>query len=59
MLVLDNYFAINVQFVDNNNALTLRTLAVGDTQAQHTSDTIRNLVEKVLKKSLKLVSNMS
>lgn len=29
MLVLDNYFAINVQFVDNNNALTLRTLAVG------------------------------
>lgn len=50
MLVLDNYFAINVQFVDNNNALTLRTLAVGDTQAQHTSDTIRNLVERVLKR---------
>ena len=28
-----NYFAINVQFVDDNNTLTIRTLAVRDTKS--------------------------
>lgn len=44
-----NYFTINVKFVDNNNALTLYTLAVRDIQAQHTGDSLQNQVEEVLR----------
>lgn len=43
-----NYFAINVQFVDDNNSLAIRTLAVRDTKSQHTSAYIKDIVANVL-----------
>ena len=48
-----NYFAINVQLTKSNNEITTCTIAfsVWEMQAQHTSEFIRNLVEKVLKES--------
>lgn len=44
-----NYFAINVQFVDHEtNKLTICTLSVKDTLAQHSSDSIKQIVKEVL-----------
>ena len=44
-----NYFALNIQFVDSKNELRVFTLAVRDTENQHSSDFIQRLVEDVLK----------
>ena len=44
-----NYFAINGQFMNDNNKLTIRTLAVQDSHALHTGHFIKCLVEEVLK----------
>lgn len=44
-----NYFAINVQFVSDNNETIIRTLAVKDTKAQHASEQVCKLIEDVLK----------
>ena len=44
-----NYFALNVQFVDSKNEVRTFTLAVRDTENQHSSDFIQRLVEDVLK----------
>ena len=44
-----NYFALNVQFVDSKNEVRIFTLAVRDTENQHSSDFIQRLVEDVLK----------
>ena len=44
-----NYFALNVQFVDSKNEVRIFTLAVKDTENQHSSDFIRRMVEDVLK----------
>ena len=44
-----NYFALNVQFVDSKNKVRIFTLAVRDTENQHSSDFIQRLVEDVLK----------
>ena len=43
-----NYFAINAQFVGSEGQIQIATLAVRDTQNNHSSDFIRNLVEDVL-----------
>ena len=43
-----NYFALNVQFVNINNEVRIYTLAVRDTENQHSSDFIQKLVEDVL-----------
>lgn len=42
-----NYFAINVQFVDENQTV-IRTLAVRDTDAQHSSIYLKELIVNVL-----------
>ena len=44
-----NYFAINLQFMNDNKKLTIRTLAVRDSHALHTGHFIKCLVEEVLK----------
>ena len=44
-----NYFTINVQVTNDNNKLTIRTLAVRDSHALHTGHFIKCLVEEVLK----------
>ena len=44
-----NYFALNIQFVDSKNEVRTFTLAVRDTENQHSSDFIQRLVEDVLK----------
>ena len=44
-----NYFALNVQFVDSKIEVRIFTLAVRDTENQHSSDFIQRLVEDVLK----------
>ena len=44
-----SYFALNVQFVDSKNEVRIFTLAVRDTENQHSSDFIQRLVEDVLK----------
>ena len=44
-----NYLALNVHFVDSKNEVRIFTLAVRDTENQHSSDFIQRLVEDVLK----------
>ena len=44
-----NYFALNAQFVDSKNELTIITMAVRDTNNQHSSTFIQTLVEDVLR----------
>ena len=44
-----NYFALNAQFVDSKNELTITTMAVRDTDNQHCSTFIQTLVEDVLR----------
>ena len=44
-----NYFALNAQFVDSKNEVRIFTLAVRDTENQHSSDFIQRLVKDVLK----------
>ena len=44
-----NYFAINVQFMNDNNKLTIRTLAVRDSHALHREHFVKCLVKEVLK----------
>jgi len=44
-----NYLALNVQFVDSKNEVRIFTLAVRDTENQHSCDFIQRLVEDVLK----------
>ena len=43
-----NYFAINVRFVCENNKIVIKTLALKDTKAHHTSEFLQALVEKNL-----------
>ncbi|GLV40086.1 hypothetical protein CBL_02971 [Carabus blaptoides fortunei] len=43
-----NYMAINVQFIDDERNLAIRTLAVRVTEAQHSSEYIKNLIENIL-----------
>ena len=43
-----NYHGINEQFLNSQNKLDIRTLAVRDTEAQHNSDFIRDTSEAVL-----------
>ena len=43
-----NYFAINVRYVDDWRNIT-NTLAVKDTEAQHSSNFLKQLVNNVLK----------
>lgn len=44
-----NYFAVNVQFLNYNHEITVRTLSVKDTKAMHDSSFICDLVEQVIK----------
>ena len=44
-----NYFALNAQFVDSKNELTIITMAIRDTDNQHSSTFIQTLVEDVLR----------
>ena len=44
-----NYFAINVQIMNENNKLTIRTLVEQDSHALHTGNFIKCLAEEVLK----------
>jgi len=44
-----NYFAVNAQFINNNNEIVLYTLAVRDTNAEHTSDSIQALLRDILR----------
>ena len=44
-----NYFAINVQFMNDNNKLNIHTLAVREFHALHTGHFIKCLVEEVPK----------
>ena len=44
-----NYFALNIQFVDSKNEVRIFTLAVRDTEDQHSSDFIQRLVGDLLK----------
>ena len=44
-----NYFALTVQFVDFKNEVRIFTLAVKDTENQHSNDFIQWLIEDVLK----------
>ena len=43
-----NYFAVNAQFVNSKNEVSIFTLAVKDTENQHSSDFIKRMVEDVL-----------
>ncbi|XP_023212677.1 uncharacterized protein LOC111615505 [Centruroides sculpturatus] len=43
-----NYFAINVRFIDENNTIVTKTLAVKDTMAHHTGEYLQKLVQEVL-----------
>ena len=43
-----NYFAINIQFMNDNMETIIRTLAVKDTEAKHSSEYIKEIVCKVL-----------
>ena len=43
-----NYFAINLQFVGNEGTPVIRTLAVRDTQAQHTNEYLQKLISDIL-----------
>ena len=43
-----NLFAINAQFLNDNGKTMIRTLAIRDTKAQHSSDYIRGIVLEVL-----------
>lgn len=43
-----NYLAINVQFMGENQEIVIYTLTVKDTQAQHASQYIKELVKEVL-----------
>ena len=45
-----SYLAINVQFINSKNMLDIKTLAVRDTQAQHSSKFMWHTLETVLKK---------
>ena len=49
---LINYLAINVQFINSKNMLDIKTLAVRDTQAQHSSEFLRHTLETVLINSI-------
>ena len=44
-----NYFSLKVQFVDYKNEVRIFTLAVRDTENQHSSNFIQRMVEDVLK----------
>ena len=44
-----SYLAINVQFINSKNMVDIKTLAVCDTQAQHSSELLRDTLETVLK----------
>ena len=44
-----NYLAINVQFIHSKNMLDIKTLAVRDTQAQHSSEFLQHTLETVFK----------
>ena len=44
-----NYLAINVQFIHSKNMLDIKTLAVGDTQTQHSSEFLQHTLATVLK----------
>jgi len=44
-----NYFAVNAQFINSENKLVIATLAVRDTENQHSSEFIKTVVEDVLK----------
>ena len=41
--------AINIQFINFKNMVDIKTLAVRDTQAQHSSELLRDILETVLK----------
>ena len=43
-----NYIAINVQFMNNNMEVIIYTLAVKDTNANHSSESIKKIVCYVL-----------
>ena len=43
------YLALNVQFINSKNMLDIKTLAVRDTQAQHSSEFLRHTLETVPK----------
>ena len=43
-----NYIAINVQFINNNVEVIIYTLAVKDTNANHSSASIKKIVCDVL-----------
>lgn len=43
-----NYFAINIQFVDDAKKFVTRTLAIRDTEAHHTSSYLQEMIKKVL-----------
>ncbi|XP_023222406.1 uncharacterized protein LOC111623902 [Centruroides sculpturatus] len=43
-----NYFAIDVLFIDENNTIVTKTLAVKDTMAHHTGEYLQKLVQEVL-----------
>lgn len=44
-----NYLAVNAQYIDDEKKLAICTLAVRDSQAQHSSDAIRRLIDNILK----------
>ena len=44
-----SYLAINVQFINSKNMVDIKTLAVRDTQAQHSNELLRDTLETVLK----------
>ena len=44
-----SYFALNIQFVNSKNEVRILTVAVKDTENQHSSDFIQRLVEDVFK----------
>ena len=48
-----NYHAISVQFINYKNMLDIKTLAVRDTHAQHSSEFLRHTLETALKFDLK------
>ena len=44
-----SYLAINVQFINSKNMVDIKTLAVHDTQTQHSNELLQDTLETVLK----------
>ncbi|XP_067128178.1 uncharacterized protein [Centruroides vittatus] len=55
-----NYFAINVRFIDENNTIVTKTLAVKDTMAHHTGEYLRSWFKRYnASNMLKITENMN